>query len=166
MNSACNLSTLLKQRPSAYAIISGSVAYPDISGLASFYQLRDGVMLVAEVSGLPYYGQPCEPSVFGFHIHEGSICQGNAEDPFAITGGHYNPLSCPHPAHAGDLPPLFGNSGYAFMAVYTDRFTVNEIINRTIIIHASPDDFTTQPSGNAGKKIACGQIVSTNCRFR
>ncbi len=162
LNLSYNLSCILNRRPSAYANIFGSAAYPEISGLVSFYQLRDGVVLVAEVNGLPYTEQPCDPGVFAFHIHNGSLCTGNAEDPFANTGGHYNPGNCPHPAHAGDLPPLFGNQGYAFMAVYTNRFTVNEIINRTIIIHASPDDFTTQPSGNSGKKIACGQIKRTN----
>ncbi|MCX7614928.1 MAG: superoxide dismutase family protein, partial [Clostridiales bacterium] len=69
---------------------------------------------------------------------------------------------CNHPGHAGDLPPLFGNYGHAFMAVFTGRVSVSEIIGRTVIIHASPDDFTTQPSGNSGKKIACGQIYRTS----
>ncbi len=127
--------------------------------MVSFYQFNDGVLLAVEVEGLPSSKNPCEPSVFGFHIHEGSQCSGNAEDPFANTGGHYNPNKCPHPSHAGDLPPLFGNQGYAFMALFTNRFSVDEVINRTVVIHASPDDFTTQPAGNSGKKIACGQII-------
>jgi Cu-Zn family superoxide dismutase len=45
------------------------------------------------------------------------------------------------------------------MSVLINKFTVNEIIGRTVIIHSQPDDFTTQPSGNSGKKIACGEII-------
>ena len=71
---------------------------------------------------------------------------------------HYNPNQCAHPYHAGDLPPLFGSNGYAFEAFLTDRFTVSEVIGRTVIIHSKPDDFSTQPSGNSGEKIACGEI--------
>ena len=65
---------------------------------------------------------------------------------------------CEHPNHAGDLPPLFGNNGFALSLFLTNRFTVDEVIGRTIIIHDHPDDFTTQPSGNSGTKIACGVI--------
>ena len=45
------------------------------------------------------------------------------------------------------------------MSVLINKFTVNEIIGRTVIIHSQPDDFTTQPSGNSGKKIACGEHI-------
>lgn len=62
------------------------------------------------------------------------------------------------PYHAGDLPPLFGNQGYAFSAFVTDRFAVREIVEKTIIIHSKPDDFKTQPSGDSGEKMACGKI--------
>ena len=48
------------------------------------------------------------------------------------------------------------------MIFLTDRFTIDEIINRTIVIHDMPDDFITQPSGNSGNKIACGIIVNNN----
>lgn len=63
-----------------------------------------------------------------------------------------------HPYHAGDLPPLFSANGNAVLEVLTDRFNIHQIIGKTIIIHRNPDDFTTQPSGNAGEKIACGVI--------
>ena len=45
------------------------------------------------------------------------------------------------------------------MSLLTNRFTVDEIINKVIVIHANKDDFTTQPSGNAGTKIGCGKIL-------
>jgi Cu-Zn family superoxide dismutase len=152
---------LLNQPPAACAHIIGSSSYPRLSGLINFYMVNSGILVVAEVSGLPIPSQLCGPSVFAFHIHAGSDCSGTKEDPFANAGAHYNPNHCDHPEHAGDLPPLFANEGYAFMAVYTTRFSVQEIIGRTILIHASPDDFTTQPSGNSGEKIACGQIERT-----
>lgn len=74
------------------------------------------------------------------------------------AGAHYNPAHCMHPYHAGDLPPLFGNQGMAVSMVLTSRFTVREIIGKVMIIHDQPDDFTTQPAGSAGQKIACGVI--------
>jgi Cu-Zn family superoxide dismutase len=146
------------KKPDAKADIRGSNAYPNIVGTARFFQTKDGVLVCAEVSGLPHSGEACRGGVFAFHIHEGKSCTGNAEDPFADVKSHYNPNNCKHPYHAGDLPPLFENNGRAFMVFLTDRFNVGDIIGRTIIIHSSPDDFTTQPAGNAGAKIACGNI--------
>jgi len=145
-------------RPDAKAGIKGSNAYPNINGNISFYQTKDGVLVSAEVLGLPHGETPCSGGVFGFHIHEGDSCTGNAEDPFADTKGHYNPDGCKHPYHAGDMPPLFESDGRAFTAFLTNRFKVKDIIGRTVVIHGMPDDFLTQPSGNSGKKIACGKI--------
>ncbi|PKM63481.1 MAG: superoxide dismutase family protein [Firmicutes bacterium HGW-Firmicutes-21] len=147
-----------KSRPAAKAVVKGAPDYPEISGTVNFYPTNQGVLVVAEVYGLPHSRGPCEGGVFAFHIHEGRSCTGNEEDAFADAAGHYNPQDCEHPHHAGDLPPLFDNDGYAWSAVLTDRFTVDEILGRTVIIHRDVDDFTTQPSGAAGAKIACGVI--------
>lgn len=155
---------LTNRRPAAYAEMAGAPSYPKITGRVEFYPADNGVLVLAEICGLPGKGEACPSGVFGFHIHEGAACTGNAEDPFSNAGMHFNPGNCPHPAHAGDLPPLFGNDGYAFMAVFTRRFSIRELLGRTVIIHAKPDDFTTQPSGNAGQKIACGQIKGS-CGF-
>lgn len=146
------------KKPDAKAELRGIGAYPDVAGKANFYQTKDGVLLSVEVMGLPTGDDHCTGGVFGFHIHEGESCTGNAEDPFADAKGHFNPHGCRHPHHAGDLPPLFEAQGRAFLVFLTGRFAVKEIIGKTIIIHASPDDFTTQPAGNAGKKMACGKI--------
>ena len=89
-------------------------------------------------------------------------CTGTADDPFADALTHYNPQCCPHPAHAGDMPPLIANNGYAIQAFLTDRFTVREILGKTVIIHDSADDFSSQPAGNAGARIACGVIRKTD----
>lgn len=152
-------SSMLHQRPLAAAELHGSAAYPDVTGTVLFFQTRDGVVVAAEVLGLPSPGGPCAWPVFGFHIHSGGRCSGNDMDPFAGAMTHDNPENCAHPAHAGDLPPLFGNNGRAAAAVLTDRFTVREVLGKTVIVHADRDDFTTQPSGGAGTKIACGEIV-------
>ena len=63
-----------------------------------------------------------------------------------------------HPNHSGDMPPLLGNQGYAWMAFYDKRFTIPEIIGKSLIIHRMPDNFTTQPAGDSGERIACGVI--------
>lgn len=154
-----NFERFISKRPDGWAIIKGSVDHPNIEGNVRFFQSDYGTLVVTEVKGLPKGSSPCKSPIFAYHIHEKGNCQGNSDDPFAEVGVHYNPHGCPHPYHAGDMPPLLGADGYAFSAFLTNRFTVKEIIGRAVIIHASPDDFTTQPSGNAGKKIACGEIM-------
>lgn len=135
----------------AKAIIRGSDEYPKIRGEIIFRQVKDGVLVTARITGLP----TTKSGFYGFHIHEGDDCDGA---DFPGTKGHYNPKSRPHPSHAGDLPPLLACKGNAYMQVKTDRFRICDIIGRTVIIHDDPDDFRTQPSGDAGEKIACGVI--------
>lgn len=154
-----NFVTLLSRPPQAWAKIRGSERYPEIEGNLRFYQTSYGVLVVSEVKGLPLKNTVCSEPIFALHIHEGTSCTGNADDPFADALTHYNPKGCPHPYHAGDLPPLFGAGGYAYSVVLSDRFTVREIVGKTVILHASLDDFTTQPSGNAGMKMACGVVM-------
>ena len=149
----------VKRRPDASAELRGSVAYPNLRGKVSFYQVGSKVLVTAAVEGFPNENGKCLYPIYAMHIHTGASCTGNIADPFADTGSHYNPNSCAHPYHAGDLPPLFSNKGSAWSAFVTDRFTVREIINRTVVIHERADDFKTQPSGDSGKKIACGVIV-------
>lgn len=156
-----NLLGIMRGMPTAMAILSGSQDYPEITGSVKFYPTQVGVLTVAEVYGLPRFSGYCNKPIFAFHIHEGQTCSGSGIDPFSNAGTHYNPYNCPHPYHAGDMPSLFGANGAAFLAFLTDRFTVEEIIGKTVIIHDMPDDFRTQPSGNAGNKIACGEIGAT-----
>lgn len=142
----------------AKAIIKGGRKYPKIDGIVYFKETKDGVLLTAKIKGLPTSKGNCSGKFFGFHIHDGVSCTGTKQDEFANVGSHYNPNQCPHPYHSGDLPPLLENDGYAYMSVLTNKFKIKDIIGKTIIIHDSPDDFTTQPSGNSGTKIACGVI--------
>ena len=153
-----SLSQVLRCAPDAEADISGSDADPNLRGKALFYQTNLGVLVSVWVSGLPADRDLCDAPFFAFHLHSGTACTGDSEDPFRDALTHYNPNGCTHPNHAGDFPPLLANQGHAYSAFLTDRFSVEEIIGRTVIIHRDPDDFTSQPSGNAGKKIACGLI--------
>lgn len=144
---------LSSQKADAIAKIAGGTNFPKINGEVRFWQLPSGVIVVAEIENLP----TTKSNIFAFHIHEGETC----EDDFSKTGGHYNPLNYPHPNHSGDLPPLFSNNGEAWQAFFTNRFSVNEIIGKAVIIHEDVDDFTTQPSGNSGEKIACGIVTKS-----
>ena len=100
---------------------------------------------------------PDNSGFFGMHIHESGDCT----PPFDNTGLHYNPTNQNHPGHAGDLPPLLASNGYAWTAFYDGRLTIPDIIGRSLVIHGMRDDFTTQPAGGSGKKIACGVIEAT-----
>ncbi|MDD4688829.1 MAG: superoxide dismutase family protein [Eubacteriales bacterium] len=142
----------------AIANISGSKDYPTIRGKVSFIQRKNSVLVMANIHGLPYSKEKCKEDILAFHIHEGESCDGSIKEPFSETKGHYNPQGCPHPYHPGDMPPLFSNSGYAFLSFLTDRFSVDEIIGKTVVIHKGTDDFRSQPSGDSGEKIACGEI--------
>ena len=150
----------LCRRPDACACIKGSPEHPRITGSVRFYQTAQGVLTAAEIHGLPDTDTPTRSGVFGFHIHGGCSCTGTAADPFADAEAHYNPHDLAHPYHSGDLPPLFSNCGSALSIFLTNRFSLAEVMGRTVIIHSAPDDFTTQPSGNSGEKIACGRITS------
>lgn len=135
----------------AIARIRGGNENPRLNGVVCFLQRNDGLIVEAEIFGLP----KTKTGIFAFHIHEGESCIG---EEFSDTGGHFNPTGTIHPNHAGDLPPLLGDHGRAYMKVRTDRFCIEEVIGRTVVIHSDPDDFHSQPSGNAGAKIACGVI--------
>jgi len=157
-HSTLHLLPALRGRPQAQAILTGSESFPGVSGIVRFYQTNEGAIVYAEIGGLPDGNGPCHGRVFGFHIHAGGDCSGNMDDLFADAMSHYDAKGCEHPYHAGDMPPLFGNDGLAVSAFLTNRFMVGEVIGKTVIIHDKPDDFTTQPSGNSGTKIACGVI--------
>lgn len=140
--------------PSAVACIKGGEKYPELTGTVQFFPRRAGTLVVADIRGLP----DTDTGFFAFHIHEGGDCGGSG---FSNTGGHYNPEGAEHPKHDGDLPPLLSNNGRAYSQVLTNRFRVSSVIGKTVVIHGGPDDFMTQPSGNAGEKIACGVIRRT-----
>ncbi|MFA5562317.1 MAG: superoxide dismutase family protein [Eubacteriales bacterium] len=147
---------LVNERPDAQAIITGAPDFAEIHGVVYLYQIPTGVIVTASVENLP--SKESSWAVYALHIHNGTACVGTAEVPFAGVGSHYNPYSLPHPYHAGDLEPLFANVGYAWYAFFTNRFTVDDVIGKPILIHSGVDDFITQPYGGSGERIACGLI--------
>ena len=154
MSSSPLIQTLASPHPSAIANIRGDMASP-VKGLATFYNnYMGGVLVQVEVFHLPDNDRPYFSGFFGMHIHEFGDCT----PPFDKTGNHYNPTYQDHPFHAGDFPPLLSGHGYAWMSFWAPRISISEIIGKSIIIHKGKDDFTTQPSGQSGEKIACGVI--------
>lgn len=135
----------------AAALMRGGDIAPYIFGRVEFFQKENCVLVVVNIGGLPKNNS----GFYGFHIHSGSSCLGV---DFSESGSHFNPANKPHPNHSGDLPPLLACGNTAYLQVLTNRFRVSDILGKTVIIHSNPDDFTTQPSGNAGTKIACGVI--------
>ena len=128
-------------------------------GEADFEQVGDKVRVVVFVQGL----KPGQEH--GLHIHEAADCSGDAMG----AKGHFNPHGKPHglpgiaERHAGDIPALKANKvGRANIHVDLDIITLTpgpaNIIGRALIVHADPDDYKTQPTGNAGARIACGVI--------
>lgn len=147
----------------AVAFIKGGNLAPKLYGTVCFVDVPLGVMVYVYVKNLPEYAPSSQfkPPIgpFGFHLHEKGCCDiDNLEKPFTCAGGHFNPDNQPHGNHAGDFPPLFSNDGVCIMSFFTNRFKVKDIINQAVIIHENPDDFKSQPSGNAGRRIACGIV--------
>lgn len=138
-----------------FAHIKGNYLAPTLEGNMYIYPFKNGSVVEVEVKDLPK--DITHP--YALHINEGNSCEG---ENFEQSGGHYNPTDVAHPMHAGDLPPLFSNDGYAYMAVYTNRFKPEDVVGKTIVIHNGADDFKTQPSGNSGAKMACGLIEKNN----
>ena len=127
-------------------------------GEVNFEQMVGKVRVTAQVIRLPANRE------FGFHIHEMGDC--SSGDGMSAKG-HFNPFGKPHgegpERHAGDMPNLKSDAkGKAKLTVELDVITLKSgpanIIGRGVIVHAQPDDYTTQPTGNAGARLACGGI--------
>jgi Cu-Zn family superoxide dismutase len=131
------------------------------AGTVTFRDLGNGkVMVDAKLTGVP-------PGIHGFHVHELGACgdNGNAAGPHfnASSAAHGAPSSLAH--HNGD----FGNveadtNGNVTVSREVTGVTVSSgalsVVGRAVILHANPDDFVTQPTGNAGARIACGVVVA------
>ena len=153
--------------PVVAAIIKGGPLAPGIEGVITFKDAPGGTEIRVDITGLPPYrpavngDSPVGPH--GFHIHQFGNCEvGNPADPFTAAGGHWNPDNQPHGNHAGDFPVLFSNHGAARMCFFTDRFKPADVVGKAIVIHQNPDDYRTQPAGDAGKRLACGEIKPWN----
>ena len=155
------LQILRQGQPEAVAWIQGSDSWPQVAGSVKFYKTPyEGVLVEAQIFGLPNIRVPGSSDFYGMHIHENGDCT----RPFSQAGDHYNPEQLAHPQHTGDLLPLLGNQGYAYLVFYDKRFRLEEIVGRSVLIHRMPDDFRTQPSGDSGERIGCGIIRYTDGR--
>jgi len=128
------------------------------TGTVTFAQRMSRVVVTAEVRGLA-------PGEHGFHMHEKGDC--TSGDGMS-TGGHWNPDSTPHGPqggahHAGDMPSLVADAnGNAKASFSLEGVTVaagpKSVVGRGLIVHKDPDDYATQPTGNAGARVACAVI--------
>jgi len=140
---------------------TGALTPNPTSGNVTFTAMPNGVHAVGEVRGL------APGSEHGFHIHEKGDCGNNGD----ASGGHFNPAGTKHgmfgapTSHAGELPSLRADaSGVARFDVELQAVTLgtgaaNDIIGRALIVHRDRDDYTTQPSGNSGPRVACAVIT-------
>lgn len=144
--------------PAASAQLEGRSG-AQVSGSVNFTAEGGGVRVLAQVRGL-------SPGEHGFHVHEVGDC--SAPDATSAKG-HFNPAGKPHghhggsERHAGDMPNLVADGyGNASLSARLDQLSLTEgpsgILRRSVVIHADPDDYKSQPAGNSGKRIACGVI--------
>jgi Cu-Zn family superoxide dismutase len=130
----------------------------NVKGTVSFTKEENGITIVADIEGLT-------PGKHGFHIHEYGDC---TADDGTSAGGHFNPENVKHGAptdsvrHVGDLGNITADKDGNAHLEWTDpllSFTgSHSIIGRAVVVHGGEDDLTSQPSGNAGPRVACGVI--------
>lgn len=131
------------------------------SGTVSFVQSGDKVLVSGEIRGLKPGAE------HGFHVHEKGDC--SSGDGMS-AGGHFNPTGQPHGNHAdmghhaGDVPSLKADaSGVAKFSFESKTISVGsgatDIVGKGLIVHRDPDDYKTQPTGNAGPRLACAVIA-------
>ncbi len=129
-----------------------------VSGQITFTQVGEGVLVDAEVAGL-------SSGLHGFHIHE----SGDVTAPDgSAAGGHFNPVAAEHGGplastrHVGDLGNLVadgdGRATYSRMDTVIELEGAHSIVGRAVVVHAGEDDLISQPSGNAGERVAVGVI--------
>ena len=140
------------------ASASGSL----VSGKLTLMPMGHGVHVTGDIGGL------APGSSHGFHIHEAGDC--SAADA-SSAGGHFNPAASVHGKagagahHAGDIDNIVADAGGVahvnthVMGVSLGGGAANDIAGRAFVVHAAPDDYATQPSGNSGARIACGVVA-------
>lgn len=132
-------------------------------GFAKLEETSQGILIRAELQNLP-------EGWHGFHLHTTGKCDG---PDFATAGGHYNPMGThhgyedPQGPHIGDLPNIYvGPDGKAKLEVFAAHVSLmpegkNNLLDEdgtALVIHAKPDDYHSQPAGEAGARLACGVL--------
>jgi len=130
-------------------------------GWALFTERRTGAVQVV------VRGHDLTPGAHGIHVHNVGSCA-SVTGSFSGAGSHHNPLGALHGSHAGDLPNLMVDArGRGRLNTTVDRFRLKGIEKSifdadgsALVIHAAPDDYVTDPTGNSGPRVACGIITS------
>jgi Cu-Zn family superoxide dismutase len=159
--------------PSAVAILR--TADGADAGRVTLTETKAGVRLQLEATGL-------KPGQHGFHIHTNGACE-PANDAttgkpvaFGGAGGHFDPHATKHHgapgdasthSHAGELPNLVADAGGRATLDYVNAHVTlsagdGSVLGRSLIVHADPDDYTTNPAGNSGARVLCGRITAGN----
>jgi len=150
-----------KASASAALAPTGAISPNPTMGNVTFTALDHGVRVAGEVRGF------APDTEHGFHIHEKGDCGDNGN----AAGGHFNPAGGVHGkfaapgSHAGELPSLVADAtGVARFSVDVHSISLtdgaaNNVIGRALIVHRDRDDFTSQPAGNSGPRIACALIT-------
>lgn len=127
-----------------------------ISGTVMFEEKEGSLTVTTDLKGL-------KPNAkLGFHIHQNGVCEG---PDYKTAGDHWNPTQMKHGSpmghekHKGDMGNLkTDKNGNSQMTISLPDTTLDEVIGKAVLVHAAPDDFKTQPSGNSGARIACGLV--------
>lgn len=156
-SSAAKSTSGIEKRAAAVAMLNPT-AGNSTRGTVYFVPVKDGVRVVAHVTGLT-------PGKHGFHVHEKGDC--SAPDGTS-AGGHFNPEKAQHGGphstarHAGDFGNITANEAgvahYDSVDHHLKLEGISSVIGKAVIVHAQEDDLKTQPTGNAGARVACGVI--------
>lgn len=146
------------QEPAKAIAVLNPTAGNNVTGLVTFTKSGDAVKVVADVTGLT-------PGKHGFHIHEFGDCSSTDGNS---AGGHFNPTHKQHGApdasdrHAGDLGNIEADASGKAHLEWSDKVMklsgADSIVGHAVIVHEKVDDLKTQPTGNAGGRLACGVI--------
>jgi Cu-Zn family superoxide dismutase len=151
---------------SATATLQGAPTDTDFKGTITFTPEGSGVKVVAHLEGVDTDG------MHGFHVHETGECtHGEGAKHFTSAGGHFNPGGADHacpptePRHAGDLGNIEVKGGTGLLEESSTLLSLsgpNSVVGKAIILHAKADDCKTQPTGDAGDRLACGVVTMGN----
>lgn len=153
----------MANQQAATVTLQGAPEDTDFQGTITLTPEGDGLRVVAHLEGVDQNGQ------HGFHVHETGECShGEGGKHFTSAGGHFNPNNTEHacpptePRHAGDLGNIEVTNGTGHLETSTNLLTLsgpNSAVGKAIILHANADDCKTQPTGNAGDRLACGVVT-------
>ena len=146
------------QEPTKAIAVLHPTAGNNVTGSVTFTQSGETVKVVADITGLT-------PGKHGFHIHEFGDC---SSSDGSSAGGHFNPTHKQHGApdasdrHAGDLGNIEADASGKALLEWSDKVMklsgADSIVGHAVIVHEKEDDLKTQPTGNAGGRLACGVI--------